>query len=152
MTISNDRGVSWMLKTAVFEQLKTAMKEKDVLAKGVLTLVKSALDLAEKEKGEPLTQPEEIAIINREVKQTKQALEGAQNAGRADLIEKEEAKLVLLKTFLPKQLSEEEITEKLLAAGVSKGMNMGEAMKIAKPLLSGQAEGAVISKVVKSLI
>lgn len=141
-----------MLKTAVFEQLKTAMKEKDVLAKGVLTLVKSALDLAEKEKGEPLTQTEEIAIINREVKQTNQALEGAQNAGRADLIEKEEAKLVLLKSFLPKQLSEEEITEKLLAAGVSKGMNMGEAMKIAKPLLSGQAEGAVISKVVKSLI
>lgn len=152
MTISNDRGVSWMLKTAVFEQLKTAMKEKDVLAKGVLTLVKSALDLAEKEKGEPLTQPEEIAIINREVKQTNQALEGAQNAGRADLIEKEEAKLVLLKTFLPKQLSEAEIAEKLLAAGVSKGMSMGEAMKIAKPLLSGQAEGAVISKVVKSLI
>lgn len=152
MTISNDRGVSWMLKTAVFEQLKTAMKEKDVLAKGVLTLVKSALDLAEKEKGEPLTQTEEIAIINREVKQTNQALEGAQNAGRADLIEKEEAKLVLLKSFLPKQLSEEEITEKLLAAGVSKGMNMGEAMKIAKPLLSGQAEGAIISKVVKSLI
>ncbi|AVK96181.1 hypothetical protein FCT18_03230 [Lysinibacillus sphaericus] len=141
-----------MLKTAVFEQLKTAMKEKDVLAKGVLTLVKSALDLAEKEKGEPLTQPEEIAIINREVKQTNQALEGAQNAGRVDLIEKEEAKLVLLKTFLPKQLSEAEIAEKLLAAGVSKGMNMGEAMKIAKPLLSGQAEGAVISKVVKSLI
>ncbi|AHN22558.1 GatB/YqeY domain-containing protein [Lysinibacillus sphaericus] len=141
-----------MLKTAVFEQLKTAMKEKDVLAKGVLTLVKSALDLAEKEKGEPLTQPEEIAIINREVKQTNQALEGAQNAGRADLIEKEEAKLVLLKSFLPKQLSEAEIAEKLLAAGVSKGMNMGEAMKIAKPLLSGQAEGAVISKVVKSLI
>lgn len=152
MTISNDRGVSWMLKTAVFEQLKTAMKEKDVLAKGVLTLVKSALDLAEKEKGEPLTQTEEIAIINREVKQTNQALEGAQNAGRADLIEKEEAKLVLLKSFLPKQLSEEEITEKLLAAGVSKGRNMGEAMKIAKPLLSGQAEGAIISKVVKSLI
>ncbi|WP_432702762.1 GatB/YqeY domain-containing protein [Lysinibacillus sphaericus] len=141
-----------MLKTAVFEQLKTAMKEKDVLAKGVLTLVKSALDLAEKEKGEPLTQTEEIAIINREVKQTNQALEGAQNAGRADLIEKEEAKLVLLKSFLPKQLSEEEITEKLLAAGVSKGMSMGEAMKIAKPLLSGQAEGAIISKVVKSLI
>lgn len=141
-----------MLKTAVFEQLKTAMKEKDVLAKGVLTLVKSALDLAEKEKGEPLTQPEEIAIINREVKQTNQALEGAQNAGRADLIEKEEAKLVLLKSFLPKQLSEEEVADKLLAAGVNKGMNMGEAMKIAKPLLSGQAEGAVISKVVKSLI
>ncbi len=141
-----------MLKTEVFEQLKTAMKEKDILAKGVLSLLKSALDLAEKEKGEALTAEEEMAIVNREVKQTNQALEGAQKAERADLIEKEEAKLVLLKSFLPKQLSEEEIAKKLVAAGVEKGMNMGEAMKIAKPLLSGQAEGAVISKVVKSII
>lgn len=141
-----------LLKTEVFEQLKTAMKEKDILAKGVLSLLKSALDLAEKEKGEPITADEEMAIVNREVKQTNQALEGAQKAERADLIEKEEAKLVLLKSFLPKQLSEEEIAEKLVAAGVEKGMNMGEAMKIAKPLLSGQAEGAVISKVVKSII
>ncbi|MEA0554990.1 GatB/YqeY domain-containing protein [Lysinibacillus irui] len=141
-----------MLKTEVFEQLKTAMKEKDTLAKGVLSLLKSALDSAEKEKGEVLTAEEEMAIINREVKQTNQALEGAQTAGRADLIEKEEAKLTLLKSFLPKQLTEEEIAEKLVAAGIGKGMNMGEAMKIAKPLLTGQAEGAVISKVVKSII
>ncbi|MEQ6857097.1 GatB/YqeY domain-containing protein [Lysinibacillus capsici] len=141
-----------MLKTEVFEQLKTAMREKNTLAKGVLSLLKSALDSAEKEKGEALTADEEIAIINREVKQTNQALEGAQTAGRADLIEKEEAKLTLLRSFLPKQLSEEEIAEKLVAAGVGKGMNMGEAMKIAKPLLTGQAEGAVISKVVKSII
>ncbi|KEK12147.1 hypothetical protein EP18_05865 [Lysinibacillus sphaericus] len=141
-----------MLKTEVFEQLKTAMKEKDILAKGVLSLLKSALDLAEKEKGEALTADEEMAIVNREVKQTNQALEGAQKAERADLIEKEEAKLVLLKSFLPTQLSEEEIAEKLVAAGVENGMNMGEAMKIAKPLLSGQAEGAVISKVVKNII
>lgn len=141
-----------LLKTEVFEQLKTAMREKDTLAKGVLSLLKSALDSAEKEKGEALTAEEEIAIINREVKQTNQALEGAQTAGRADLIEKEEAKLTLLRSFLPKQLSEEEIAEKLVAAGVGKGMNMGEAMKIAKPLLTGQAEGAVISKVVKNII
>ncbi|MBL3728629.1 GatB/YqeY domain-containing protein [Lysinibacillus sp. HST-98] len=141
-----------MLKTEVFEQLKTAMREKDTLAKGVLSLLKSALDSAEKEKGEALTAEEEMAIINREVKQTNQALEGAQTAGREDLIEKEEAKLTLLKSFLPKQLSEEEIADKLVAAGVGKGMNMGEAMKIAKPLLTGQAEGAVISKVVKSII
>jgi len=144
--------VRTLLKTEVFEQLKTAMKEKDILAKGVLSLLKSALDLAEKEKGEALTADEEMAIVNREVKQTNQALEGAQKAERADLIEKEEAKLVLLKSFLPTQLSEEEIAEKLVAAGVEKGMNMGEAMKIAKPLLSGQAEGAVISKVVKNII
>ncbi|WP_431028802.1 GatB/YqeY domain-containing protein [Lysinibacillus sp. LZ02] len=141
-----------MLKDQVFAQLKVAMKEKDVVAKGVLQLVKSALDAAEKEKGTALTEAEEIAIINREVKQTNQALEGAQAAGRVDLIEKEETKLALLKSFLPKQLSEEEIAEALTEAGVLAGMSMGDAMKIAKPLLAGKAEGALISKVVKSLI
>ena len=141
-----------MLKDQVFAQLKVAMKEKDALSKGVLQLVKAALDAAEKEKGAALTEAEEIAVINREVKQTNQALEGAESAGRADLIEKEQAKLTLLKSFLPKQLSEEEIAEALKAAGITAGMNMGDAMKIAKPLLTGKAEGAVISKVVKSLI
>ncbi|QFG00470.1 hypothetical protein PB01_17590 [Psychrobacillus glaciei] len=141
-----------MLKTTVFEELKRAMKEKDVLAKGVLTLVKSALDNAEKEKGSTLTPEEETAIVNREIKQTNQALEGAQKANREDLMEKEEAKLVLLKSFLPKQLSEEEIVVVLTEAGIAKGMNMGDAMKIAKPLLVGKADGSIMSKVVKSLI
>lgn len=141
-----------MLKTTVFEELKRAMKEKDVLSKGVLTLLKSALDTAEKEKGASLSPEEEVAIVNREIKQTNQALEGAQNANREDLIEKEEAKLIILKKFLPKQLTEEEIIEVLTEAGVTKGMNMGDAMKIAKPLLNGKADGAMMSKVVKSLI
>lgn len=141
-----------MLKEQVFAQLKVAMKEKDILSKGVLTLLKSGLDAAEKEKGAALTEAEEIAVINREVKQTNQALEGARTAGRDDLIEKEEAKLTLLKSFLPKQLSEEEIIEALQAAGIGPGMNMGDAMKIAKPLLTGKAEGAAISKAVKALI
>ena len=141
-----------MLKDQVFEQLKQAMKNKDVLAKGVLQLVKSALDSAEKDKGAALTPDEEIAIINREVKQTNQSLEGAKQAGRDDLIANEEAKLELLKGFLPKQLSEDEVAEALKSAGITAGMSMGDAMKIAKPLLNGQAEGAVISKVVKALI
>lgn len=152
MVIDKMKGVAIMLKTEVFAQLKTAMKEKDVLAKGVLTILKSGLDLAEKEKGEVLSAEEEVAVINREIKQTNQALEGAQKAQRADLIEKEEAKLKLLKSFLPEQLSEEKIAELLIATGVVKGINMGEAMKIAKPLLAGKADGATISKVVKGLI
>ncbi|GKV56305.1 aspartyl-tRNA amidotransferase subunit B [Sporosarcina sp. NCCP-2222] len=141
-----------MLKTTVFEQLKTAMREKDTLSKGVLTLLKSALDLTEKEKGAPLTEEEETAIVNREIKQTNQALEGAQSAQRDDLIEQEKAKLTLLKSFLPKQLTEEEVAALLTEAGVSQGMNMGDAMKIAKPLLAGKTDGATMSKVVKSLI
>lgn len=141
-----------MLKELVFEQLKQAMKNKDALSKGVLTLVKSALDAVEKEKGAALSQEEEIAVINREMKQTNQALEGAQAAGRDDLIEKEQAKIALLKTFLPKQLTEQELLAALAEAGIGAGMNMGDAMKVAKPLLTGKADGAAISKAVKALI
>lgn len=141
-----------MLKTTVFEQLKNAMREKDTLAKGVLTLLKAALDNAEREKGASLSTEEEVAIVNREIKQTNQALEGAQKAEREDLIEQEEAKLVLLKKFLPEQLSENEIIAILTEAGITKGMNMGDAMKIAKPLLVGKTDGGTMSKVVRSLI
>lgn len=141
-----------MLKTVVFDQLKKAMKEKDVVAKGVLSIVKSSLDLAQKEKGSELTHEEEMAILNREVKQTHQALEGAEKANRADLIEKENRKLEILKSFLPEQLSEEKVIDLLKEAGISSGMNMGEAMKIAKPLIAGKADGAMIAKAVKSLI
>ncbi len=141
-----------MLKTIVFEHLKNAMREKDVLAIGVLTLLKAALDSAEKDKGAVLSTEEEVAIVNREIKQTNQALEGAQKAQREDLIAQEEAKLVLLKSFLPKQLSEDEIGTMLTEAGITKGMNMGDAMKIAKPLLTGKTDGGTMSKVVKVLI
>jgi len=141
-----------MLKTIVFEHLKNAMREKDVLSKGVLTLLKAALDSSEKEKGAILSTEEEVAVVNREIKQTNQALEGAQKAQREDLIKQEEAKLVLLKKFLPKQLSEDEVAAILTEAGITKGMNMGDAMKIAKPLLTGKTDGGTMSKVVKSLI
>lgn len=128
------------------------MKDKDTLKKGVLTLLKSGLDLAEKEKGAPLSTEEEVAIVNRELKQTQQALEGAKQAGRKDLIENEQRKIEILKSFLPEQLSEDEITEILTKAGLTKGMNMGEAMKIAKPLLAGKTDGATMAKVVKNMI
>jgi len=140
------------LKTKVFSELKQAMKDKDTLKKGVLTLLKSGLDLAEKEKGAPLSTEEEVAIVNRELKQTQQALEGAKQAGREDLIENEQRKIEILKSFLPEQLSEDEITEILTKAGLTKGMNMGEAMKIAKPLLAGKTDGATMAKVVKNMI
>ncbi|HIX43940.1 hypothetical protein QI30_06270 [Kurthia sp. 3B1D] len=141
-----------MIKDAVFEQLKQAMRDKDSLKKGVLQLVKAAIDLQAKEQGAPVSEQDEISIIQREVKQTEQALEGAEQAGRDDLIADEKRKLEILTAFLPKQLSEEEVVAVLTEAGVTTGMNMGEAMKIAKPALAGKTDGKTMAKVVKALI
>ena len=68
------------------------------------------------------------------------------------MIEQEEAKLRLLEQFLPEQLSEEEVKRALIEAGVESGMNMGDAMKIARPLLAGKTDGQTIASVVKQLI
>ena len=141
-----------MIKDAVFEQLKQAMRDKDSLKKGVLQLVKAAIDLQAKEQGAPVSEQDEISIIQREVKQTEQALEGAEQAGRDYLIADEKRKLEILTAFLPKQLSEEEVVAVLTEAGVTTGMNMGEAMKIAKPALAGKTDGKTMAKVVKALI
>lgn len=140
-----------MLKEQIFADLKTAMKAKDTLAKGVLSILKSNMDLFELEHKKQATEDELITIVKKELKQTEQALDGAKTANRPDLIEKEQLKINLIKNYLPEQLSYEEIVE-TLSTKITKDMNMGEAMKIARPLLSSSADGALISKAVKQLI
>lgn len=140
------------MKKQIFEDLKVAMKNKDVLAKGVLQLLKAKFDITEKEKGSELTQSEAIAVVQSEIKQTKQALDGAVKAQREDLIVKENLKIKILGKYLPRQLSEQEVKLELQAIGVNSTMNMGQAMKLAKSHLDGHADNSMISKVVKELI
>lgn len=140
-----------MLKEQIFEDLKVAMRNKDTLSKGVLSILKSNMDLVDIEMKRPATKDELLAVVKRELKQTEQALAGAEEAKRPDLIEKEQQKIELIKRYLPKQLSYEEIVA-ALTPKISSEMNMGEAMKIARPLLGASADGALISRAVKQLI
>lgn len=141
-----------MMKDQMMKEIIQAMKEKNRVKKGVLQLVKSALELAEKEKKAPLTEEEEIRIVQREVKQTKDSLEEAEKYGRDDLIAEAKERLEILANYLPQQLSEDEVKEQLVATGIQSGMNMGDAMKLAMAALAGKAENKLISKVVKELI
>lgn len=134
------------------KDLIQAMKEKNKVKKGVLQLVKAGLDKAEKEKKSELTEAEEIQVIQREVKQTKDSLAEAEKYRREDLVAEAKEKLEVLTNYLPQQLNEEQVKEELLKIGVQPGMSMGDAMKVAMKELSGKAENAVISKVVKSII
>ena len=85
-----------------------AMKDKDSLKKGVLSLVISAIALAEKEEKRELSIEEEYTFVLKELKQTKDALnETPEN--RHDLIEENKKKIEILESYLPKQLTEEEI-------------------------------------------
>lgn len=141
-----------MLKTQITKDIIQAMKDKDTIKKGTLQLVKGNLENLAIEKKRDLTQIEEIQIVQREVKQTKEALNDAVKYGRQDLVEMNETKLEILSAYLPKQLGEDEVKEILVSIGITSGMNMGQAMKLAMPKLSGKTENSLISKVVKELI
>lgn len=140
------------MKDVVMKDLIQAMRDKDARKKGVLQLVKAGLDNAEKVKKSALDEKEEVQIVQREIKQTKDFLVEAIKLDRKDSIEDANLKLEILYAYLPKQLTEDQVIAELTKLGIEKGMNMGEAMKIAVPALSGKTENALISKSVKSLI
>lgn len=140
------------MKDKIFEDLKTAMKMKDTLKKGLLQIIKSNLDMAEKEKGSALTDVESFTVLQKEAKQIKQSIEGAKKAGRDDIISQENTKLSIVESYLPEMLNIEAVTSILYDKGVKKGMNMGDAMKIAKQHLTGLAENSVIAQAVKGII
>lgn len=140
------------MKDLIMKDLIQAMKAKDARKKGVLQLVKAGLENAEKVKRSPLDEKEEIQIVQREIKQTKDYLAEAEKLGRIDSVEDANAKIEILYGYLPNQMTEDEVRDTLIQSGVTSGMSMGEAMKIAMPVLSGKAENATISKMVKVLI
>lgn len=141
------------LKQRVSSDLIQAMKDKNTLVKGVLQIVKAGFNNAEKVSGVELDNEQLYPVIQKEIKQTQQALEGAQKAQREDLIKQENYKLALLQTYLPKQLGEAEIKIRLVSHGVTKGMNMGDAMKLSKTIFEqGEVEPRLVSQAVKELI
>jgi len=85
-----------------------AMKDHDSLKKGVFSLLISAIALAEKESGKELSKEDELSYVQRELKQTKEAL-AETPADRTDIIEETNQKIALIESYLPKQMSEEEI-------------------------------------------
>lgn len=145
------------LQNEVMDKMKEAMKAKDTVALQALRAVKSAFLLAKTATGvqAEITPDQELKIIQKQVKQRKDsAIFITQN--RQDLADPELAEIAVLEQFLPAALSEEEI-EKVVAATITKlgalGMkDMGKVMGVVSNTLSGQADGKVISTLVKKLL
>ena len=141
-----------MLKEKLKDEFKSAMRNKEVLKKGILTMIISNITTAEKEKGAELTAIEVLAIVQRELKQTKQALVEAENAERQDNIDYGKEKIAIIESYLPQMMTADEIRALLVENGIGSGTNMGEAMKVIKPLVAGKADNALVSKTVKEVI
>jgi uncharacterized protein YqeY len=133
--------------------LKDAMRSNDDLRKQNVRMVLSAIKLSEVEKGARLDEAGVIAIIQKELKSRQESLQDAQKANRPDLAERSKADIAFLESFLPKQLTEEELTslagEAIAEVGASSPADMGKVMKAIMPKVQGRATGDQVSQAVR---
>lgn len=145
-----------MLKEKLLEDLKYAMKTKNVNKKNAVQMVRTAILQIEKDKGIEVSDEQILGIVAKEVKTRKDAIAEYEQANREDLIEKANEEIKALEEYLPKQLTDEELVaevkkviEKLNATSMK---DMGPVMKEAKATIGAQADGKRINEVVKSLL
>lgn len=133
-----------------------AMKDHDTVKKGVLSLVISSIALAEKEDGKTLTREEELTFIQKELKQTRESLTETP-ADRTDLIEETKKKIEILESYLPRQLTEEEIKTAIESILTEKGLepvkkSQGVVMKEIMAKYKGQTDGKTVNKVLSTIL
>ena len=133
-----------------------AMKEKDEVRKGVCSLLISAIALAEKESGKVLEKDEELVFVQKELKQTKEELESIPDS-RLELKEKAQQKIAIIESYLPKQMSDDEIREALEKIIAEKGLDhtkksQGQVMKAMMAEYKGKTDGKTVARVLGTLL
>lgn len=145
------------LEQTISTAIVTAMKEKDKVALDSLRAVKSQILLAKTEsKGAEVSAEQEIAILQRMIKQRKDSYEQFVAQNRNDLAEVEVAQMKVIEKFLPAQLSAEELEaemKKIIAeAGAESIKDLGKVMGIASKAFAGKSDGKSISEMAKKLL
>lgn len=145
------------LEVQVMDAMKTAMKEKDKVALDALRAIKAQIILIKTDgKGADVTPEQEIAILQRMVKQRKDSMEQFNAQNRQDLAEVEEAQTKVIEKFLPAQLSTEELEaeiKKIIAeSGAEGAKDLGKVMGLASKTLAGKSDGKSISEMAKKLL
>lgn len=145
-----------MLKEKLLEDLKSCMKEKNVVRKNVIQMVRAAILQVEKDKHIELNDDQIIDIIAKESKKRKDSLEDYEKSGREDLINEIKEEIEILAEYLPKQLSIEEVEkivkEVIKNEGATSMKDMGKVMKAAKERIGAASDGKTINEVVKKLL
>ena len=145
------------LEHDITEAIKTAMREKDKVALDALRAVKAQILLLKTEaKGAEVSAEQEIAILQRMIKQRKDSFEQFSAQGRTDLAEVETAQTAVIEKFLPKQLSPEELETEIRSiiaeTGAESMKDLGKVMGMASKSLAGKSDGKSISEMVKKLL
>ncbi|WP_317368448.1 GatB/YqeY domain-containing protein [uncultured Tyzzerella sp.] len=144
------------LKEQLFADLKEAMKQKDNILKDTIQMVRAGILQIEKDQKIELEDDGIIEVIIKEIKKCNDVLPDFQKSGRQDLIDELNQKLTILKSYLPEQLSVEEINEIVLYAikeiGASSMKDMGKVMALVSDRTKGRAENKTISEIVKKCL
>ena len=136
--------------------LKEAMLKKDVMRKTTIRMTLAAIKNAEIDKGHELDDDEIQAILQKEVKSRRETIEAAKRAKRQDIITENEAEIEILDTYLPQQISTDEINvmarEAIDETGATSPNEIGQVMKVLMPRIRGQAEGKEVNLIVRQLL
>ena len=145
-----------MIKEKLLNDLKESMKDKNLIRKNTIQMVRAAVLQVEKDKQIELTDEQVIEIIAKESKKRKDAEAEFEKSGREDLIKQNKEEMEILAEYLPKQLSVEEVENIVKTVieetGATSMKDMGTVMKTAKEKIGASADGKTISDVVKKLL
>jgi uncharacterized protein YqeY len=135
------------------EDLNEAMRERDAARRDALRLILNALRSAEKELQRPLSEDEELQVLQRERKRRLEAIDAYRAGGREDRADAEEAELDVLEEFMPEPLSDDEleriVDDAIAENGATSMRDLGRVMADVMPQIAGRADGSAVSQLVR---
>jgi uncharacterized protein YqeY len=141
------------LITQLEQEVKDAMLARDAERRDALRLILSSLKSAEKELQRPLSEDEELQVLQRERKKRVEAAEAYRDAGREEQADGEEYELDILEEFMPEPLSEDEVErivdDAIAENGATSLRDLGRVMADVMPQIAGRADGSTVSQIVR---
>ena len=142
------------IKDSLASDMKQAMRDKDIVRKDTLRMLRAAIQRREVDERIELDEAQVLAVIEKLVKQARDSINQFEQGGRQDLADKEKKELDVLISYLPAQLSAEEVEQHIKAVidetGAASMKDMGKVMGKLKPLLQGKADMAAVSASIKN--
>ena len=141
------------MREKILNDLKEAMKNQEKTKLAVIRMVKGAMQMEELNLKRPLTDEEVVMVISKQIKTRKESIVEFEKGNRQDLIDQTNAEIEILNTYMPEQLSEEEvlkiIEEAFNEVNPTAPSDMGKIMGLVSPKLRGKADMSFVSKTIK---
>ena len=144
------------IKEKLMEDLKVSMRNKDKLRKATITMVRAAIKQIEVDERIELSDEDVLDVLNKQLKEKNKSIVEFEKGNRQDLVDQTNAEIEILLDYLPKQLSDEELTGIIKTTieelNLSSSKEMGLLMKNIMPKVKGRADGNMISKIAQNLL